>query len=63
MFEKLGLESPEAGMRYREWILEKGGTQEPDALIRGFLGREPNKEAFYRSLGLSTSATAPGPLL
>jgi Zn-dependent oligopeptidase len=52
VFEKEGLESAEAGGRYRRWILEPGGTQEPDALIRGFLGREPNSEAFYRSLGI-----------
>jgi thimet oligopeptidase len=57
VFEKAGLESPEAGGRYREWILEQGGTKEPDVLIKGFLGREPNKEAFYRSLGIGGTGT------
>lgn len=52
VFEQEGLESPIAGARYRTWILEPGGTLEPDALIRNFLGREPSKEAFYRSLGI-----------
>lgn len=52
VFEKAGLESPEAGGAYRRWILEAGGTMEPDVLIRNFLGREPSKEAFYRSLGI-----------
>ena len=52
VFEKEGLESATAGARYRTWILEPGGTQEPDVLIRNFLGREPSKEAFYRSLGI-----------
>lgn len=56
VFEKEGLESAEAGGRYRQWILEKGGTLEPDALIKNFLGREPNKEAFYRSLGIGGAA-------
>lgn len=58
VFEKQGLESPEAGGRYREWILKKGGTLEPDALISNFLGREPNKEAFYKSLGLDGQGVA-----
>lgn len=52
LFEKDGLESATVGGRYRQWILAPGGTQEPDALLRGFLGREPNMEAFYRSLGI-----------
>lgn len=52
IFEKAGLTSPEAGQRYRTWILAKGNTAEPDTLLQGFLGRAPNPSAFYRSLGL-----------
>lgn len=52
VFQKEGLDSPTAGLRYREWILQPGGTVEPDVLLRNFLGREPNAEAFYKSMGL-----------
>ncbi len=51
-FEKGGLTSPVVGATYRQWILQPGGTQEPGVLIRNFLGREPNPEAFYKDLGL-----------
>ena len=30
-----------------------GGTVDGDALVRDFLGREPNTEAFMRDLGLT----------
>ncbi|MBI3542642.1 MAG: Zn-dependent oligopeptidase [Deltaproteobacteria bacterium] len=60
VFQAAGLESPVAGDKYREWILRKGGVYEPDVLIRNFLGREPNKEAFYKSLGIGD--TKPQPL-
>ena len=53
VFEKQGLESPVAGARYRQWILQPGGTQEPGVLISNFLGREPNNDAFLAELGLS----------
>lgn len=40
------------GKRYKETILEKGGSKESSELLRDFLGREPNSEAFNKSLGL-----------
>lgn len=52
VFEKEGILSPEVGKRYREFILAKGANEEPMELVKKFLGREPNAEAFYRSLGL-----------
>ena len=52
VFEQAGLTSPIAGARYRKWILQPGGTLEPWVLLQEFLGREPNKDAFYRSLGI-----------
>ncbi|MBY0369304.1 Zn-dependent oligopeptidase [bacterium] len=51
-FEKEGLLSPKVGADYRKWILEPGGETEPMELITKFLGRAPNDEAFYKSLGL-----------
>ncbi len=54
-FEKEGLLSPKAGGDYLKWILQPGGELEPMELITKFLGRAPNEEAFYRSLGLEKS--------
>jgi len=45
--------NPEEGRRYRHQVLEKGGSQEEMETLKGFLGREPSSEAFYRELGLS----------
>ncbi len=55
-FEKEGVLNPKVGIDYRRWILEQGGEQEPFVLIKGFLGREPNEEAFLKSLGISRSS-------
>ena len=41
------------GRRYRRTVLEKGGSRDAMDLLRDFLGREPNSEAFERELGLS----------
>lgn len=51
-FEQEGLLNPKTGMDYREWILEKGSSIEEIDLVRGFLGREPNNEAFLREIGV-----------
>ena len=52
-FEKEGLFNPSTGQEYRKWILESGGEKEPQDLIQGFLGREPNNQAFLKSLGIN----------
>ena len=41
-----------AGRRYRETILEAGGTRDGVDLLRAFLGREPSMEPFLREIGL-----------
>ena len=41
------------GRRYRHAVLEKGGSQDEMDTLKGFLGREPSTEAFYKELGLS----------
>lgn len=51
-FDKNGILDNATGMRYRTIILGKGDTEDPMDLVREFLGREPNAEAFKRSLGL-----------
>ncbi len=51
-FEKEGVLDRETGMDYRRTILERGGSVDGDVLVRDFLGREPNSDAFLRELGL-----------
>jgi thimet oligopeptidase len=54
VFDANGILDQETGLRYRNIILAKGSSEEPIDLVREFLGREPNNEAFMRSLGLET---------
>lgn len=51
-FQTEGLLNPVTGRRYRELVLEKGSSEDEAKLLRDFLGREPNEEAFVKSLGL-----------
>lgn len=51
-FEREGLLNPKTGADYRQAILESGNMREAIELLRQFLGREPNSQAFYRKLGL-----------
>lgn len=53
LFEQAGPLSAEVGRRYRETILERGGSVDGQQLVRDFLGREPNSDAFLRGLGLA----------
>jgi metallopeptidase MepB len=43
----------EEGGRYRHAVLGKGGSQDEMKTLTDFLGREPQTEAFYESLGLA----------
>ena len=47
-----GLLNPEAGNRLIKFILSKGGSVDPEILLKDFLGREPNQEAFLKDLGI-----------
>jgi len=53
IFEKNGIMNKETGLKYRDIILSRGGTADEINLIKEFLGREPNQEAFLKSLGLN----------
>ena len=52
VFEKNGIMNSETGKKYRQDILSKGGSEKEIDMVKEFLGREPNEEAFLKSLGL-----------
>lgn len=47
-----GLLNGTIGQRYIDYIIGKGGTQDPNEMLKAFLGREPNSDAFFKELGL-----------
>jgi thimet oligopeptidase len=51
-FNELGILNPEAGQYYRKKILARGGTMDENEMLRDYLGREPNMDAYLRHLGL-----------
>lgn len=51
-FEAEGILNPEVGKAYREKVLARGSEEDEMQMLRDFLGREPNQEAFIKSLGL-----------
>lgn len=57
-FEELGMLSPSAGQYYRDKILSRGGTLDGMDLVRGYLGREPNMDAYLRHLGLEVQTAS-----
>jgi Zn-dependent oligopeptidase len=55
-FEEEGVLSPAVGRRYRRAVLEPGGSRDAADLLRDFLGRDPNQDAFLRHIGISPEA-------
>jgi Zn-dependent oligopeptidase len=51
-FEKNGYFDEKTGLEYREKILSPGGSRNPDEMVRDFLGRESNNEAYLNALGI-----------
>lgn len=47
-----GLLRPGAGKAYVEHVLSKGGSREPEDMLKDLLGREPNNAAFLKHAGL-----------
>jgi len=52
IFEENGILDKETGIRYRDIILGSGSSKDELELVKHFLGREPNNDAFLRELGL-----------
>ena len=51
--KKTGLLNPEIGKRYVDEVIGKGGSTDPNQLLKNFLGREPRQDAFLKDLGLN----------
>jgi thimet oligopeptidase len=52
VFEKNGIMDVNTGRRFRDIILSNGGSRDELGMVEEFLGREPNQDAFFRSIGL-----------
>lgn len=52
---KEGLLNPITGRRYVDTVIGKGGSQDPNDLLKDFLGRNPNQAAFLHEMGLETA--------
>ncbi|MDR3646374.1 MAG: Zn-dependent oligopeptidase [Candidatus Babeliales bacterium] len=54
LFEQIklqGLLDPEVGQKYISEVLSQGGSKDPNILLNNFLGRDPNQDAYLKSLG------------
>lgn len=52
LFKETGLFNQETAKKFRENILEKGGSEDPMELYKKFRGRAPNPDALLRRSGL-----------
>lgn len=55
LFSKIqpyGLRNGEIGDSYVATVLSKGGSADPNDLLKAFLGRAPSPDAFFKDLGL-----------
>lgn len=51
-FQAEGVLNPKTGREYRDRVLARGRTVEPSVLLKDFLGRDPNEEAFLKLIGI-----------
>ena len=51
-FQKEGVLNKKAGRAYRDLVISRGRTVEPNVLLKDFLGRDPNEQAFLTLLGI-----------
>ncbi len=54
-FQKEGLLNSDVGQHYRKFVLEQGKMMDAFDILRQFLGREPNTDAFYKRLHIEAS--------
>ncbi len=52
VFKKNGIMDQKTGLRYRDIILAKGSSEPEIDLVKDFLGREPDPDAFIKDLGV-----------
>jgi thimet oligopeptidase len=52
VFKENGIMDQKTGLKLRKLVLEKGSTVEEMDIVKDFLGREPNEQAFLKSIGL-----------
>jgi oligopeptidase A len=57
-FKREGLFNPAVGAAFRSGILARGDSEDPMALYRGFMGREPTLDALFERDGLVPSSAA-----
>ncbi|GHB31618.1 oligopeptidase A [Salinicola rhizosphaerae] len=57
-FEEAGIFDPETGRRFREEILERGGSRDAAELFQAFRGREPSIEPLLRHTGIESKSAA-----
>eukprot|EP00300_Choanocystis_sp_HF-7_P012031 c17715_g1_i1.p2 GENE.c17715_g1_i1~~c17715_g1_i1.p2 ORF type:complete len:721 (+),score=188.43 c17715_g1_i1:3096-5258(+) len=58
-FREQGVLSKELGLRYRESILRPGSSQDGFQMLRTFLGRVPNANAFFEDQGILLDPNEP----
>jgi thimet oligopeptidase len=52
VFEKNGIMDVNTGLKYRDVVLANGGSRDELQMVIEFLGREPNQDAYFKSIGL-----------
>ena len=57
-FQKEGVLNPKTGRDYRNSVLAKGRTEDPDQLLQEFLGRPANEDAFLKQIGIEAKPAA-----
>jgi thimet oligopeptidase len=57
-FAREGALNPRTGRAYRDTILAPGATEEPDAVLRKFLGRPLSYDAFFAEMGIGATGTS-----
>ena len=53
IFDKNGIMDKATGLKYRDIILANGSSRDELEMVVEFLGRQPNQDAFFKSIGLS----------